>query len=250
MEKYKKDISKIYLVVGAGVLLLTIMLSVLVYNGFWMFEGSDNPLLLLTIAVLCLGFAGFLIIILLLRSIIHALLRKKQLFELSHHDGVTGLFNHAYMESLLDHELLRIKRYGHMLSLLMFDIDNLNHINTTYGRKTADKVVSTVGQLLNDMMRDSDLAARYGGGEFLVFLPETDADKAAVMAERLLTSVPDLMVETKEGELHVTVSVGLVSYDPKAIESTSFDIVRTAENAMHKSKSDGGDRITAVTLPA
>ena len=115
MEKYKRDISKIYLVVGAGVLLLTIALSLLVYNGMSLFAESSNPLLMLTISVLVIGFTGFLIITYLLRTILLTLLREKHLFEQSHHDGLTGLYNHNYINNLLDHELLRIKRYGHML---------------------------------------------------------------------------------------------------------------------------------------
>lgn len=250
MNKYLRDISKIYLVVGAGILLLTIVLSILVYNGMSIFAGSDNPLLMMTISVLATGAVAFLIIIYLLHTILLTLLREKHLFEQSHHDGLTGLYNHNYMNNLLDHELLRIKRYGHMLSIIMFDVDNLKHITTTYGRKTRDKVVRAIGQLLKEMMRNSDLAARYGSGEFLLFLPETNSEQAMVMAERLLSNVAAQVIETPDGELHVTISVGLVSYDPRAIESTNHEIVKTAEHAMKESISEGRNRITTVKLPA
>lgn len=110
---------------------------------------------------------------------------SRRLRDLAYRDGLTGLFNHRYFQEQLAHEVERAQRYGHRLSVLMLDVDRFKEVNDTYGHLMGDTLLTYVAQLIAAKLRTSDIAARYGGDEFAVILPETDQEKALAVAQKL-----------------------------------------------------------------
>lgn len=192
----------------------------------------------------------FALTVAVLQPIIRALLKEQKLIELSNHDGLTGLYNHAHMQELLSNELARSKRYRRPLSVLMIDIDHFKAVNDTYGHPVGDDVLRSLSQRLQLVARTQDIAARYGGEEFMLILPETGPEAAAVVAERLRADIASMRLMAEGHEFMVTISIGLVTYDAGANEVTQRDIVEAADKALYASKSGGRNRVTADILAA
>jgi diguanylate cyclase (GGDEF)-like protein len=174
---------------------------------------------------------------------------EQQLVEQSHRDGLTGLYNHAYMQELLERELSRARRYKRPLSVLMFDIDLFKQVNDTFGHLAGDDTLRNIARLLQHHARKEDIVARYGGEEFMLILPETDKEGAAIMAERLRAEVAAMRVATESGEFGVTISIGVAGYDASGREISKRDIIQTVDKAMYTSKNEGRNRVTVVALP-
>ena len=158
-------------------------------------------------------------------------------------DGLTGLYNHRQFKKMLKEEISRSKRYGKPLSLIMLDVDDFKKFNDTYGHPAGDKVLTIVAGILRDLSRESDLAFRYGGEEFVVVLPETAIDEALVAAERIrrvieTDSVPDLNGAVKSG---VTVSAGVASC-PRDGDSAE-DLLKTVDDLLFQAKEQGKNKI-------
>jgi diguanylate cyclase (GGDEF)-like protein len=190
----------------------------------------------------------FVLTVLILRPVIRRMLREKQLFEQSHRDGLTGLYNHAYMQMLLDREIERSQRYGRVFSLFMFDLDHFKNVNDMYGHQAGDEILKQVSEVVIQTMRQSDLVARYGGEEFLVILPETDSEGASVLAERLRRNISELMVSIVAEEISVTVSIGVLTCNDCGDHLDKHQIVEAADKAMYASKNGGRNQVTAVIL--
>ena len=139
-------------------------------------------------------------------------------------DGLTELFNRSYFESRLQREIRRARRYGQHLSLLLLDLDNFKEVNDTLGHPAGDSVLREMGRLVNNCVRDIDLAARYGGEEFAVILPETRRRGAFVVAERIRLEVEKLFRRKREFDrpLRMTVSGGLACYPEDAEDPSSL----------------------------
>ena len=114
---------------------------------------------------------------------------SRHLRYLAYRDALTGLYNHRYFQEQLTHEVERAQRYGHQLAVLMLDVDRFKQVNDTYGHLMGDTLLNYVAQLISAKVRSSDMAARYGGDEFAVILPETDPAKAIAVAEKLRKAV-------------------------------------------------------------
>jgi len=114
---------------------------------------------------------------------------SRHLRHLAYRDSLTGLHNHRYFQEQLVHEVERAQRYGHHLSLLMLDVDRFKQVNDTYGHLMGDTLLSYVAGLISAKVRSFDVAARYGGDEFAVILPETDQEQALAVAEKLRKAV-------------------------------------------------------------
>ena len=114
---------------------------------------------------------------------------SQRLRTMAYRDVLTGLYNHRYFHEQLSHEIDRSVRYGQPLSVLLFDMDNFKKINDTYGHLVGDKFLSLVGQIVLKHVRSSDIGARYGGDEFAIILPNTNADEAMLIASKLEEAV-------------------------------------------------------------
>ena len=157
-------------------------------------------------------------------------------------DGLTKLYNLRHFYHLLEIEIGRSRRYGHPLALLLLDIDNFKVYNDTYGHLEGDKVLVKIGQIIQSCLRTMDTAFRYGGEEFTVILPETTAEEANNVANRIRTAVEfENFFPEPENVVTVTISVGVTEYYNK--ESLSAFIKR-ADQAMYLSKEKGRNAIS------
>jgi len=178
-----------------------------------------------------------------LKQLYEALQEKnRQLRELANRDGLTGLYNHRYFHEQLSKDFLRAKRYHESLSCILLDIDYFKKFNDTYGHQTGDIVLSTLGQVIRDSIRDSDFAARYGGEEFALVLYHADRPTAVNVAERLRQMVEHCEVRDKDHVLHVTISLGVATFPHEQI-SNPRQIVECADKALYKAKENGRNRV-------
>jgi diguanylate cyclase (GGDEF)-like protein len=221
-----------------------------VVNKARFFADMDRQRVILLAVVFGVTALVLVLAVLVLRPVIRALLREQRLFELSHRDGLTGLYNHSYLQELLEKELARAQRYRRVLSALMFDIDHFKDVNDRYGHQVGDAVLARIGEVVKARLRKADHAARYGGEEFMVLLPETDSHKAVLLAEQLRAVVGREKVRTSVGELSVNISIGVVTYVPSGTAYDRRRFVEQADRAMYASKQGGRNRVTAVVLDA
>ena len=166
---------------------------------------------------------------------------REAAIRLSTVDSLTDLYNRAYFFNAVDHEIKRSKRYSRGFCLLMMDLDGLKSINDRFGHYQGDVVLRGVAQLIRSGLRGIDIAARYGGDEFVALLPETDQDGAYVAAEKIRQSAAELVVETGGRQITTSLSIGVVSYPEDG--QTSDELMIAADEAMYSSKRLGKNRI-------
>jgi diguanylate cyclase (GGDEF)-like protein len=147
-------------------------------------------------------------------------------------DALTGLSNRRGIEERLNDEVARAIRFGHPLAVLMIDLDDFKSINDRYGHAVGDDILRSTAIAIDNSVRSIDIAGRYGGEEFLVVLPETDASGAEVVAERIRASVE---------RLGATVSIGLSPI--RAEDSSASILVGRADEALYEAKRTGKNRI-------
>jgi len=133
-----------------------------------------------------------------------------QLREYSRTDGLTALLNRKTWESLLHQEFLRFQRTQRACSLIMFDIDHFKKINDGFGHPAGDEVIRQTASIVLQDIRNIDVAGRYGGEEFAIILPETDAKGAMVLAERLRMAIETSSVHYEKHIINYTVSLGIL----------------------------------------
>lgn len=160
--------------------------------------------------------------------------------EAARRDGLTGLYNVRIFHRRLGEEVERADRSGASLSLLMIDLDYLKRVNDTYGHLAGDAVIRQIGMILGSHIRSIDTVARYGGEEFALLLPETGAERAFVVADRLRARVErtDFAVSPDP----VTISIGVATYPDDA--TTPTDLLHKADQALYASKDRGRNRTT------
>jgi diguanylate cyclase (GGDEF)-like protein len=178
-----------------------------------------------------------------LKELREALQKKnRQLEEMANKDGLTGLYNHRYFHEQLSKDFLRAKRYGESLSCVLLDIDYFKKFNDTHGHQTGDVVLSTIGQVISESIRESDFAARYGGEEFALVLYHADGPTAMEVAQRLRQMVETCEVRDKEQRLRVTISAGVATFPHEDI-SDSKRLIECADKALYQAKENGRNRV-------
>jgi diguanylate cyclase (GGDEF)-like protein len=165
--------------------------------------------------------------------------------EVGYTDALTGLANRRFFDFMLSREIGRARRYGRALSLMMLDIDYFKKINDTYGHPAGDTILKTMGELLRNLFRKTDLATRYGGEEFIIILPETSLDVVAQMAERFRDAVSRTRFATDNGYVSLTVSIGLASLPGQDAEGAvpETDLIQAADQALYRAKTKGRNRV-------
>lgn len=126
-------------------------------------------------------------------------------------DFLTGLFNRRYLHSYLAQEFARCRRHGHPLTLAIGDLDGFKAVNDFVSHEAGDRVLSAIAALLRETVRASDVVARYGGDEFVIVFPETPAESARVVCERVREAIEKRVWEELGPDFHLTVSFGLCS---------------------------------------
>lgn len=178
-------------------------------------------------------------------------------------DGLTGLYNKRHLMSILNDEIRRAERYGHTLSILMMDVDGFKSYNDTYGHPQGDQLLSQLAKIIEDSIRASDHAGRYGGEEFIVIMPETGKQAASMTAERIrqrieATPFPgrsrvsgglpetfaDCFPETSESWIHKTISIGVANFPGDASDAAT--LVGLADNALYQAKHRGRNRVVVA----
>ncbi len=164
-------------------------------------------------------------------------------------DELTGLHNRRHFFERLEEELRRAKRYGHDMSCIMLDIDHFKKVNDTYGHLTGDMVLTTLALLLKTGFRETDVVARYGGEEILILLPETDAEQALSVAEKIRAMVEEQEMTDDEGRtIRITVSLGVAGISLERLESLSDpdELIKCADEALYRAKEGGRNRVEVL----
>jgi diguanylate cyclase (GGDEF)-like protein len=155
-------------------------------------------------------------------------------------DRLTGVYNRGVFDDRLAAEVAFAKRHGAPLSVLLFDIDFFKSFNDRHGHQAGDAVLVAVGRQVQKTVRTEDVLARYGGEEFAVIARGTPAEKAYILGERIRAAVALALVETAQGPLFVTASVGVASLGSEGDEpSDGASLVAVADKALYAAKARG-----------
>ena len=156
-------------------------------------------------------------------------------------DPLTGLANRRAFVSSMESEMSRWQRYRQPLSIVMLDVDYFKRINDTRGHAAGDAVLTAIGELFRSHLRRSDVAARWGGEEFVVAYTNTGAEGAVIAAERLRAAIEELWVSVDGERVRVTASLGVAT---AFVTETLEAFVGRADAAMYASKANGRNRLT------
>ncbi|MEX1345500.1 MAG: GGDEF domain-containing protein [Candidatus Limnocylindrales bacterium] len=164
----------------------------------------------------------------------------------SRFDALTGLYNRGFFFTTMQQEIRRSDRMGRGFTLLMLDLDDLKPVNDTFGHQWGDRLLKAIADTIRQTVRFTDAAARYGGDEFVVLLPETDAAGGYVVGEKLRRDIHALTLRAGDRNVRSSVSVGLVAYPDDG--STIEQLVAAADVAMYEAKRRGKNRIVGYQM--
>lgn len=172
---------------------------------------------------------------------------RESLREQSIKDALTQLYNRRYMDEALERELARAIRRDTSVSVAMLDLDHFKRFNDDYGHLTADALLESFGGLLRKALRREDVACRWGGEEFLLLLPETDAEVAYDVLQRIHEGLAEIRVSTHgQPTRTVTASMGVASYPTHADKIER--LIRLADQALYQAKQGGRDQTVIAPL--
>ncbi|MGH9746559.1 MAG: GGDEF domain-containing response regulator [Candidatus Acidiferrales bacterium] len=167
--------------------------------------------------------------------------REKLLFQATH-DALTGIANRGVSLDALRREHHRQSREGGSFAVVMLDIDHFKYVNDTYGHPAGDAVLAEAAQRIKSCIRPYDTVGRYGGEEFLIVLPATDALGAVGVAERIRAAVEAEPIVTSSGKIAITVSMGVaVSSNETSVEAEA--LLQRADEALYRAKEHGRNRV-------
>lgn len=151
-------------------------------------------------------------------------------------DALTGVVSRGRFLQLLEGEVRRTRRYGHALSLAYLDVDDFKEVNDTHGHHEGDRLLRTIADVLRDETRDIDVAGRVGGDEFMLLMPETDANDARALVERLQGALRET---SRTGGLPATFSIGLLTF--VRVPDDPEGAVQQVDGLMYEVKRGGKD---------
>ncbi len=170
---------------------------------------------------------------------------REALRALATHDPLTGLWNHEEILRILGLALVRAEREGQAVGVIMADIDHFKRINDTYGHLAGDAALRAAATTMLSLLRPYDAIGRYGGDEFLVVLPGCDSEHASGLAERLRAGIGSHPVDTSEGMIEVSLSLG-VAVSGRETGTEAKGLVRAADRAVYRAKEQGRSRVEAA----
>lgn len=151
-------------------------------------------------------------------------------------DSLTGLPNREAYSERIHEEMIRWKRYRHPLCLAVIDIDFFKKINDNYGHATGDKVLKAVSSAVSQRLREVDFMARFGGEEFVTILPETSAEDALTLLNRIRERLSKAQMRSKDSKFNVTVSIGIAEFKD---DDTAEEVFERADQALYAAKENG-----------
>jgi len=167
-------------------------------------------------------------------AIENAILFKK-LEDLSVTDDLTRLYNSRHLNQVLHQEIKRCRRYGYPVSLIFLDLDGFKNVNDRHGHLAGGRTLTEVGRIIRSTARETDIVSRYGGDEFAIVLPQTGAEGARAIAERIRAAIQDWPYQKTLGvELHLTASMGIAVFPDHG--STREELIGQADRAMYRIK--------------
>ncbi len=173
----------------------------------------------------------------------HLLAANKQLKELVDIDDLTGLYNMRSVYNKLEYELMRARRFKRPLSVVMMDMDHFKSVNDGHDHLFGSFVLSEVGKIIKEHVRNIDIPARYGGDEFLIILTETEENGALALCERIRKSIKERVFQSGIDKIQLTVSVG-VAVSTLGEEISAKEFIRKADHALYASKRSGRNQVT------
>ena len=155
-------------------------------------------------------------------------------------DSLTNIYNHAYFQTALHHEVERAKRTESDLSVIMIDLDHLKPINDKFGHSAGDEAITLVSGKLQQCLRQMDIVSRYGGDEFAILLPETNLEAAELISKRILDTL-NRTIHPQWGPLSASIGVSGTPHEQRNKEQ----ILKAADDTMYISKKEGRNRVTS-----
>ncbi|WP_372528392.1 GGDEF domain-containing protein [Piscinibacter sp.] len=207
--------------------------------------GHGDRLIATLSALLCSLLLTPVFAALMLRLVFELDRTRQQLTVLATQDDLTGVYNRHHFLALAAREWDRARRYNTAAALLLIDADRFKRVNDAHGQLCGDELLRRIARAVGASLRQADLLARFGGAQFIVFLPHTDGLGALDVAERIREQVQTLSMEWQGTQVGTTVSVGVA---PMRTELPSLDwMIHEADTALYAAKADG--RNCVRTLP-
>jgi diguanylate cyclase (GGDEF)-like protein len=161
-------------------------------------------------------------------------------------DGLTGLYNRRYLTAEIDRKFAYVTRSKHQtLSLIKIDVDGFKAINESLGRKAGDELLKELAKIIRLQIRGYDIAARWGGDEFMLLIPETSSDDALKIGKRISSGVKKYMPVMGDPERVVTISMGIASYPTHANDAA--ELLEAVDKALSVARRAGGNRTFLAT---
>jgi len=169
---------------------------------------------------------------------------ENKLVEMNLRDGLTGIYNRRFLESKLEEEFNRHKRYGGVYSIIIFDIDHFKDVNDSFGHQCGDFIIKSMTARVSSLIRNVDYVARYGGEEFCCVLPETGIQAAARIAERFRIAVSQLENNFDDNVIKITISLGAAEFRENILSSSQ--LMKKADKALYRAKKEGRNRVATA----
>jgi len=174
--------------------------------------------------------------------------RTQQLRELASREPLTGLYNRRHFREVLERRFAEATRYDTDLSCVMIDLDEFKQANDHFGHHIGDELLILVATTILGQLRTADVAARYGGDEFIVLLPQTDADRSTVLAERIVEEFAR-EAQIRFPQTSVSMSIGIANLRAVGVEDAE-SLIRAADRALYRAKRAGKNRIVSAAEPS
>ena len=176
------------------------------------------------------------------KPVIESQILMEKLRDTSLRDGMTGLYNRRFLEEVIDKIMHQAKRIKETYSVMMLDVDFFKMVNDTYGHDVGDRVIVEIGKVLKDNIRESDLAIRYGGEEFVVMLHNANEEGTLEVAKKIHTAFGELVFEVGAGEtMQKTMSIGISMFPEDG--DTIWKCIKFADTALYVAKTTGRNKI-------
>jgi diguanylate cyclase (GGDEF)-like protein len=175
-------------------------------------------------------------------------IENSHLYDMSVHDGLTGLYNYGYLRNRFEEEITRASQFKKgTISFIMLDLDNFKKINDSYGHLFGNSILVKVAERIKETVRKYDVAARYGGDEFAILLPGADNRDARYLAERLQKEITEIVFTIGKKTISISSSIGISTFPVEKIIDIETIVVE-ADHALFIAKSKGGNQIATFSL--